>query len=178
MAHSVELVFDPATDAVVRGEWAALSDAGLPSLAHHLSPTNRPHVTLVAAERIAAGADGALARLAERLPFRCVLGAPVVFGRGSVTLVRSVVPSAELLEFHRRVLEVVAPQILSGAFPHTLPGRWTPHVTLCRRLPAEQLPAALDVIAAQSIDGTCDELRRWDGDAREDHLLTRRAPGT
>ena len=178
MAHSVELLPDPDTDALVRGEWAALVDAGLPSLANHRSPTNRPHVTLVAAERIAAAADGALAGLAERLPLPCRLGAPVVFGRGSVTLVRSVVPSAELLEFQRRVVNVLAPLALSGEFPHTLPGQWTPHVTLCRRLPAERLPAALDVIAAHTIVGTFDGLRRWDGDAKEDHLLTRRAAGT
>lgn len=177
MAHSIELLLNPDIDSEVRREWAALVDAGVPSLAQHRSPTNRPHTTLTAAERIAPNADEPLAALAERLPIPCRLGAPVVFGRGTVTLVRLVVPSAELLEFHRCVTELVAPQVPSGSYPHTLPGRWTPHVTLCRRLPMGQLPAALDVIAAQTLEGSFSALRRWDGDARVDHLLTRRRPG-
>jgi hypothetical protein len=172
MAHSVELLLGPDTDSAVRAEWAALAEAGLPSLALHGSPTNRPHVTLTAAARIDVGADADLAGLADRLPVPCLLGAPVVFGRGTVTLVRLAVPSAALLEFQRAVSEVVAPHIPSGAYPHTEPGRWTPHVTLCRRLPAAQLPAALDVIAARSIEGEFAALRRWDGDARVDHVLS------
>lgn len=178
MTHSVELLLDPDADAAIRRDWAALADAGLPSLAHHRSPTNRPHVTLIAAERIAPDADGALAELAARLPMLCRIGAPVVFGRGTVTLVRMVVPSAELLEFHGGVAELVAPHVPSGAYPHTRPGDWTPHVTLCRRLPVDQLAAALDLVAPQTVGGAFSALRRWDGDARVDHLLTGRAPGT
>lgn len=171
MAHSVELLFDPDTDAAIRRQWTALAAAGLPSLAHHRSPTNRPHVTLTAAQRIGPAADGALAGLAGLLPIPCVIGALVVFGRQKVSLVRLVLPSQDLLELHRSVSERVVPQTSSGAYPHTLPGDWTPHVSLCRRLPAEQLPAALDVIVAESIEGTLVGLRRWDGDARVDHLL-------
>ena len=172
MAHSVELLLDPAADAAVRAEWAALAAAGLPSLANHRSPTNRPHVTLTAAARIDPAADGDLAALAERLPIPCLLGALVVFGRGTVTLVRSVVPSADLLDFHRVLSDSVAPHLPSGAYPHTEPGHWTAHVTLCRRLPADRLPAALDVVAPQSIEGEFAALRRWDGDVKADYLLS------
>jgi hypothetical protein len=172
MAHSVELLLDPAADAAVRAEWAALADAGLPSLAAHRSPTNRPHVTLTAAARIGPAADGDLAALAERLPIPCLLGALVVFGRSTVTLVRSVVPSVELLDFHRVVSDVVAPHLPSGAYPHTEPGHWTAHVTLCRRLRADLVPAALGVIVPQSIEGAFAALRRWDGDAKTDHPLS------
>lgn len=171
MAHSVELLFDPDTDAALRRQWAALAGAGLPSLAHHRSPTNRPHVTMTAAQRIDSDVDGALAGLADRLPIPCVIGATVVFGRGRVSLVRLVLPSRELLEIHRSVSEIVAPHVPSGTFSHTLPGQWTSHVTLCRRLPAEQLPAALELIAAESLEGSLAGLRRWDGDARVDHVL-------
>lgn len=45
------------TDAIIRGEWAALADAGLPSQARHRSPTNLPHVTLSVADRIDAAVD-------------------------------------------------------------------------------------------------------------------------
>ncbi|MGV0802617.1 2'-5' RNA ligase family protein, partial [Mycolicibacterium elephantis] len=47
MVHSVELVFDPATEAVIRDIWDALRDAGIPSQA----PASRPHATLTVAER-------------------------------------------------------------------------------------------------------------------------------
>jgi hypothetical protein len=46
MAHSIELLFDDATEAAVRRDWTALAQAGLPSQGQHRSPTNRPHVTL------------------------------------------------------------------------------------------------------------------------------------
>ena len=50
--RTVELVCDPDLDATVREAWRRLAAAGLPSLATHRSPTNRPHVTLGTAETL------------------------------------------------------------------------------------------------------------------------------
>jgi 2'-5' RNA ligase len=44
---------------------------------------------------------------------------------------------------------------------HTAPGRWTPHITLARRLRLESLSEALDLIGTAS-EGTGVSLRRWD----------------
>ncbi|BBY29787.1 2'-5' RNA ligase family protein [Mycolicibacterium sediminis] len=171
MAHSLELLVDDATDAAVRREWAALADTGLPSQARHRSPTNRPHVTVAVSDHIAADVDPLLADVIGDLPLECRLGAPVVFGRRSLTLARLVLPSVPLLGFHDHVSAICAPHQTPGPFPHSLPGRWTPHVTLCRRLAPTDLPAALAVIEAVELVGVLDRLRRWDGDARVDTIL-------
>jgi hypothetical protein len=171
MAHSVELLFDPSTDAAIRRDWNALVEAGLPSQARHRSPSNRPHVTLTVADRIDAAADAALWEPARQLPLKCVVGAPMIFGRKALTLVRLIVPAAGLLMLHESVGAICAPYLSDGPFPHARPGHWTPHVTLCRRLAPADLPAALDVIGADDVDGAFAGLRRWDGDARVDTVI-------
>ena len=171
MAHSVELLFDQHTEAVIVREWTALADAGLPSQAHHRSPTNRPHVTLIAAKRIEPAVDAALWEPARQLPLDCLIGAPMIFGRTALTLARLIVPAAGLLRLHESVDAICAPHLSGEAFPHVRPRRWTPHVTLCRRLLPSDLPAALEAIGADGIVGTFAGLRRWDGDARVDTLI-------
>lgn len=81
MAHSIELLFDAASEATITGIWHNLAAAGLPSQLSVGSGTNRPHVTLIAAQHISAAVDAALRTLARELPLFCVVGAPVVFTR-------------------------------------------------------------------------------------------------
>jgi 2'-5' RNA ligase len=171
MAHSVELLFDQETDDAIRRQWAALAEAGLPSQAHHRSPTNRPHVTLTVAARIDPVVDAELRELAGRLPLPCRIGAPLVFGHRSLVLARLIVPNRDVLEFHEAVDGVCEPHLPSGPFPHARPGQWTPHVTLARRLAPADLAAALDAVSADAADGTFAGLRRWDGDARVDTVI-------
>ncbi len=75
MAHSIELLLDPAADAAIRRGWQMLDGAGLPSQVHVTSPTNRPHVTLLAAPRISPGVDDVLRGLAGLFPVGCGVGA-------------------------------------------------------------------------------------------------------
>ncbi|MBJ7338465.1 2'-5' RNA ligase family protein [Mycolicibacterium sp.] len=171
MAHSVELLFDQGTEAAIRQQWTALAEAGLPSQARHTSPSNRPHVTLVAAGHIDPGVDAALEEAARRLPLDCLVGAPLVFGRTSLTLARLLVPSGGLLRLHESVDASCAPHLPSEPFAHLRPGCWTPHVTLARRLSPANLPAALEAIDVAEVAGTFAGLRRWDGDARVDTLI-------
>lgn len=171
MAHSIELLFDEATEAAVRRDWTALAQAGLPSQGRHRSPTNRPHVTLAVSNHIDPAVDAQLTEPAHLLPLSCRIGAVMVFGRTTLTLVRLIVPSAALLDLHGRVAAASAPHQTPGPFAHSEPGQWTPHVTLCRRLSARDLPAALEVMGADDLDGTFAALRRWDGDARVDTVI-------
>lgn len=178
MAHSIELIFDDATDAALRRDWTALAEAGLPSQARHRSPTNRPHVTVAVSERISAAVDDDLTEPARSLPMPCRIGAVMVFGRRSLTVVRLVIPTESLLRLHRDVHERSVGRQDPGPFPHALPGQWTPHVTVCRRLPPSDLPAALEVLGADDVAGTFAALRRWDGDARIDTVIgVGRPPG-
>ena len=172
MAHSIELLLDQRADIAVREMWRALAEAGLPSQHRVPSDTKRPHVTLVAAERIDPGIDERLTWLAAELPRPAVLGAPVIFGGDRLTLARLVIPSDKLLDAHELVYDECRPYA-THVFAHSAPGRWTPHVTLGRRFTAPQVGealAAVDGIAADirtSIVG----LRRWDGDAKCEYLI-------
>lgn len=173
MTHSVELLLDARTDAVIRSLWQDLDDAGLPSQVRVTSPTNRPHVTLLAAQRIAAEADEALRGLSHRFPLDVVVGTPLVFGGAKLTLARLIVPSAGLLDLHAVIYRLALPHIGAEPFPHCRPGHWTPHVTLGRRFTSEQIGAAMEIVGGSAGDlaATVVGLRRWDGDARVDYPL-------
>jgi 2'-5' RNA ligase len=172
MVHSVELVFDPETEATIRGIWDALAAAGIPSQV----PASRPHVTLAVAERIDRAVDEPLAQVTARLPLGCAISAPVLFGRDfsreNVVLARLLVPTAELLDLHAEVHRVVVPHLAPGPKPNSVPGQWTPHVTLGRRVGAAQLGRALQIANRPAqIDGRVAGLRRWDGNKRVEHRL-------
>ncbi len=130
MVHSIELVFDPGTEAAIRRIWEELAGAGIPSQA----PASRPHVTLAVAERIAAEVDELLTPLSERLPLGAAIGAPVLFGRANVVFARLVVPTGELLALHAEVHRLCGADLAPGPMSNSLPGQWTAHVTLARRV--------------------------------------------
>ena len=172
MAHSIELLFDAASEATITGIWQNLAAAGLPSLLSIRSGTNRPHVTLIAAQHISAAVDDALRALGPELPLPCVVGAPVVFTRR--TLARLVVPSAGLLSLHERVYRLCLPHTGGEPYSHCRPGHWTAHATLARRCTAADIGAAFaleDAALGSDLPARLIGLRRWDGDNRVDHLL-------
>lgn len=174
MAHSVELLFDADSEAAIVAIWQALDAAGLPCQLRVKSDTNRPHVTLLAAQRISADVDGALRELAAELPLSCAVGAAVVFTGPRMTLARLVVPSAELLTLHERVYRLCLPHLTGEPFAHCRPGHWTAHATLGRRYTATDIGAAFELDAVglgSDLPARLVGLRRWDGDNRVDHLL-------
>lgn len=52
MGHAIELLFDPTTEAAIKGVWAQLETAGVPSLASWTHRRHRPHISLSVAGRI------------------------------------------------------------------------------------------------------------------------------
>lgn len=167
MTQSVELTLDAGADAAVRRQWARLADAGLPSEQRSLpSPSHRPHVTLVAADALADGADERLPPLLAGLELELRLGGLLLLGprRGSYVLARQVVVNAPLLALQA----VVA--ALCGADPegHFGPGRWTPHVTLARRVPLDRVEEVLTALGGlPDVAGVSRGCRRWDSERRE-----------
>ena len=169
MVHSIELVFDRDTEAAIRRIWGDLAAAGIPSQA----PASRPHMTLVAAERIAPDVEAPLRPVAQRLPLRCAVGASLLFGRSNAVLARLIVPTAELLALHAEVHRLCGPYLAPGPMPNSLPGQWTAHVTLARRVGGAQLGRALRLAGRPSeIHGTLAGVRRWDGNKRVEHLIS------
>jgi 2'-5' RNA ligase len=167
VAQSVELIFDPVTENALRVQWNRLADAGLPS-SRRSQPDehHRPHLTLYAADTISAEADEQLPALFDglHLPFR--IGSLMIFGprHGQVILVRSVVPSKELLVLQARTAQLCGADA-AGQFG---PGGWTPHVTLARRIGLDQLRVAIDLLgdSAAELPGVVRHCRRWDGQRR------------
>jgi hypothetical protein len=169
MVHSVELVFDPDTEAVIRHIWDGLREAGIPSQA----PASRPHVTLTVADRIEPEVDGLLAALNDRFPLRCVVGAPLLFGRSQLILTRLIVPTTDLLALHADVYRLSLPHTHPDPMANSLPGQWTGHTTLARRLHGSQLGRALRVVGRPSeIKGRFIGLRRWDGNAKREYPIS------
>jgi 2'-5' RNA ligase len=167
--RSIELTFDHVFEAAFRAEWATLQAAGLPNLGRHPDASNRPHLTLAAgpalevtdALRIGFG-RGALEPLAP-LPMEISVSGLLLFraGSGRFVLARPVVMSAAMAELHRAVL-AQAP----GAVDLTQPDRWTPHVTLARRISAAQVAEALDVLGDPPAPGRCVAARFWNGETK------------
>jgi 2'-5' RNA ligase len=168
MVHSIELVFDDNTEAAVRRIWDELAGAGIPSQA----PASRPHVTLAVAESISNEVDELLGPVRERLPLSALIGAPVLFGRTSAVFARLLVPTSELLALHAEVHRLCGPHLTPAPMANCLPGQWTAHVTLARRVGGEQLGRALRIAGrAAQIEGSFAGLRRWDGDERVEYPL-------
>ena len=103
----------------------------------------------------------------------CVVGAHVVFGGPRLTLARLIVPSAELLALHAEIYRMALPFVSGQPFAHCRPGHWTAHATLGRRFTASDVGAALELAeqVAPDLSAEVVALRRWDSDARTDHLL-------
>lgn len=168
MVHSIELVFDAETEAVIRRLWSDLAAAGVPSQV----PEARPHVTLAVAEHIGMRVDALLAPAATRLPFDCTLGAPLLFGRSHGILARLVVPTFDLLAVQADVYRRCAPHLVPAPMAHTAPGQWTGHVTLARRVTPDQLSRALRTAGRPAeLTGGFVGLRHWDGDTRTEHPI-------
>lgn len=167
--RSIELTFDPAFEAAFQAEWAMLQAVGLPNLGRHPDASNRPHLTLAAGPALEItddladlfGRDGQ--RLHASLPIDIRVSGVLLFraGSGRFVLARPVVMSEALLELHRAVLEL-AP----GAVELTQPDRWTPHVTLARRISAGQVTEALEVLGEPPASGRCVAARFWNGETK------------
>jgi hypothetical protein len=96
----------------------------------------------------------------------------MLFGGGPFTLVRLVVPSAELLALHADVHRLCLPYMTPGSLPHAEPGEWTAHVTLARRVDPARLPDVFGVAGVVSdLDATAVGLRHWDGNSRVEHRI-------
>lgn len=163
MVHSLELVFDDATETAIRALWTRLAADGIRTP----PPTARPHVTLAVADRIDEQVGAALTGLIAGLPLACRVGGVLLFGRDRPVLARLVVPSVALLELHAAIGAAAAPWSHPALRPTTAVGRWSPHVTVARRLTADQLGPALRVAARPAeLHGWFVGVRHWDGGAR------------
>ena len=149
--HTVELLPDADLECAVRDLWDRLRDAGLPSLAGHPHPTNRPHLTVITAASIAGLAN-------PPLPVAAHLGPARFLGRA---LVLDVVPTDELRDIHAR-----AWSSLSGNHPWPAPLAWVPHISLALKVPQAQRAAALRTVTTTPARGRFVAARSYDSQTR------------
>ena len=168
--HSIELILDDDTDRRIRAEWAALADAGLPSQARHTGESNRPHITLALSQTLPEDVATRLASAVAELPIPVTIGGLLLFGTKRVVLARLAIPSAALLALQAGIVAALSDPV----DPHDTfaPGRWTPHVTLARRLDLDQLgPALRQLGTIRPIHGRLIRARRWDMVDKQEHWL-------
>ncbi|WP_210649226.1 2'-5' RNA ligase family protein [Nocardioides sp. SYSU D00065] len=161
--HALELLPDEAGRDVVRRDWQALRDAGLPSQLDHRGATNTPHLTLIAAPSLGPLEEQrAVELLGPLLPVEVRAAGIALLGGARVTLVRLVDVPDPLV---RAVLD------LRAAVTEPQHPGWLPHVTLARRVPRADVPRALDVLGHDDVVLSLSGLRRWDPDAGVVHPL-------
>jgi 2'-5' RNA ligase len=163
VAQSVELTLDPSAEAALVAQWDRLAGAGVakPQLSgpdgHH-----RPHLTLYAADAITEPAESALPEIVADIDLTVRVGAVMIFGprSGKCILVRQVLASVELLQLQQRVALACEadPEGQFGA------GRWSPHITLARRVLSDDVGRAVSVLGSHGeLDARIQRCRRWDG---------------
>jgi hypothetical protein len=155
--HALELLPDDAGCDVVRRDWQALRDAGLPSQLDHRGATNSPHVTLLAAPALDGDDEQRAADLVvPLLPAQVRASGLALLGGTRVSLVRVLdVPDPlvrVVLDLRSRVRDV----------QHV---GWLPHVTLARRVDRADVGRAVEVVGHDDVVLTLASLRRWDPDA-------------
>jgi hypothetical protein len=149
MALALELGLDAVADGVVRRLWTRLDEAGVPSLATHLTAI-RPHVSLLVsddAERLRAAAES-LRSLVSPVAARLV--GPAFFPAQPAILYLAVTPADALVALHRRVFAATAEQGLD-VWPHYRPGEWVPHCALSMGVAERSLGAAVTVCMEQPL---------------------------
>ncbi len=165
MVQSVELLLDAHLDAAVRREQEALVDAGVARQLRRGGDPAVPHITVGVASSIPGHFEDALRVIDHGVGLELRLGGLLLLGGRSTVLVRVVVPSAPLLQLQATVWETL--RGCPGMPDNLAPDRWTPHVTLVRRVGPSDLPAAVDALGGRThAEGFVAGMRRWDGDAR------------
>ncbi|MGW3111345.1 2'-5' RNA ligase family protein [Streptomyces sp. NPDC001091] len=162
--RTVELLPDEATEARVRRVWERLAQAGMPSLAGHRHPTNRPHLTLTTASELPWDARPALSSALSVLPLPLRLEHTLRFDGRTSVLAWRVVRDAGLAALQRQVRELLP----DAGNPLFEPDDWVPHLTLGRTRcqadpwPPELLPAEL----SEPWEGAFTRARSYDTEGR------------
>ena len=161
MAQSVELTLDTSAETALVAQWDRLAAAGLAkpkrpeAHGHHL-----PHITLYAADAIPEEAESVLPEIVAGVDLKVHIGALMIFGPRKGECIAA---SVELLELQRRVARACKADP-AGQFG---PGRWSPHVTLARRVSSDHVGKAVTVLGSRGeVDATIQRCRRWDGTRR------------
>lgn len=139
------LLFDPRGDALVRGLWSRLEEAGVRTLQEHTHRGHHPHLSYaVLLDWRIEDVRAALSELPDGGPFALTCQGAVVFPRGRVALAPAV-PASVIA----RQEAVARALVATGAelHKHYRPGHWVPHVSIATRANGTHLPLVTSAIA-------------------------------
>jgi hypothetical protein len=99
------------------------------------------------------------------------VGGLLLFGGRRFVLARLAVPSMALLRLQAELVgALAAPVDAHGTFAA---GRWTPHITLAKRMTADEVGVALQVLGeVPTLAGSLTAARRWDIVAKQEERIT------
>jgi 2'-5' RNA ligase len=143
------LLFDPTTEAALKGLWVRLETAGVPSLASRTHRRHRPHISLSVAEQIDLGRLHGASDYLASTHLDVTLYAPAVFPRPGV-LYLSVVPTLALLRLHQEVHAALRDGMVAPRDGYAV-GAWMPHCTLAQGLTRAQLVRGINLLHDQPV---------------------------
>jgi 2'-5' RNA ligase len=142
--YAIELSFDPATEAVIRGIWGDLARAGAGDFLS--MPGAHPHISFAVYDALDPAVAVPLltefARTEKRLPV--TLSSAGVFPGNAGVVFLGVVVTEELLQFHRDLRDRLH-AIGGGSWSYYEAGTWVPHCTLTQDMPDAQIPQAIEI---------------------------------
>lgn len=177
--RTIELLPDPVSCRLVREAWERLAAAGLPSLAGHRHPTNRPHLTLATCDDLPAPVWTRLAAVLSVPPPPLRVTALHRYEGRVRVLVWRLDPDPALLAVHGAVWRALTGTPETGRLnPLHRPGSWDPHLTLARsRNPAQDWTGAGHVLADTCPGpGTFTAARSYDSSTRTTRPLAALPP--
>ena len=166
MHHAIELLFDPDTEAAIRGHWQRLQDAGIPCALADLGAS--PHVSLGVYDRPLPERwlEPARAWFEARAPVSLTFSSVGTFPGGEGVVFLAPVVTDALLDLHT-AYHAAFDEWRSDVRPYYLPGAWVPHCTMGIFLPPEQVTAAMALLQDDTLPivgaGTRIELLAFEG---------------
>lgn len=144
MSVAVPLYFDPATETAIAAVIKELAERGVAPYMH--TSGIRPHITLSIYRDLPRDACyrilGDLAAAQPPLPVNFShLG---IFTQPNPVVFLAPTISPALYELHTRV-SALLDAVGDLPAPYYLPGNWVPHCTLAVEMPAENIPAAVEI---------------------------------
>ncbi|MGC4110165.1 MAG: 2'-5' RNA ligase family protein [Nocardioides sp.] len=156
--HALELLPDAEGEAVVRRDWQALRDAGLPSMLDHTGGTNTPHLTVLALPSIDEAVEQqATAQLGAVLPVVVRPSGVALLSGEKVSVVRLLDVPASLTDAVHTLRDAVTGDRHPG---------WLPHLTLGRRISRSDAQRAIDAVGYADVSISLVGLRRWNPEQR------------
>ena len=143
MAKSLEMFFDPDTNAAIEELWARLERGGVSSLATFSHRRHRPHVTLAVADTLPITA-AVLDAIGASRGMQVRMHGLGVFPGTDAVLFLGITAASSLLNAHAEVHRAIGD--CPHPWEHYLPGAWVPHLTLSMNLDGAALSRAIALL--------------------------------